>query len=117
MPMLPKNGTVPWATKRKAEGPSLNTDLPRLSSSQRGYGAQWQRLRLVILAEQPVCRGFTKDGKRCHEPATEVDHIKPHKGDMELFWDMTNLQGLCKSCHSRKTAKSDGRWLPRPATP
>jgi 5-methylcytosine-specific restriction protein A len=37
--------------------------------------------------------------------ATEVDHIIPHKGDMKLFWDSDNWQGLCKSCHSKKTAK------------
>ena len=35
--------------------------------------------------------------------ATEVDHIVPHRGDYALFWDETNWQGLCKSCHSAKT--------------
>ena len=37
--------------------------------------------------------------------ATEVDHINPHGGDMKLFWDTSNWNGLCKSCHSKKTAK------------
>lgn len=32
--------------------------------------------------------------------AVIVDHIIPHKGDMELFWDESNWQGLCVSCHS-----------------
>jgi len=41
-------------------------------------------------------------------PATVVDHIEPHKGDEELFYDINNLQSLCKSCHDRKTAKEDG---------
>lgn len=27
---------------------------------------------------------------------------------MSLFWDRTNWQGLCKQCHSRKTAAEDG---------
>jgi 5-methylcytosine-specific restriction enzyme A len=27
------------------------------------------------------------------------DHIKPHRGDEALFWDETNLQTICKSCH------------------
>ncbi|WP_328203649.1 hypothetical protein [Brevibacillus nitrificans] len=40
--------------------------------------------------------------------ATVVDHIIPHKGDKELFWDQKNWQGLCDSHHSRKTAKEDG---------
>lgn len=28
-----------------------------------------------------------------------VDHIKPHRGDMALFWDSDNWQSLCKHCH------------------
>lgn len=40
--------------------------------------------------------------------ATEVDHIKPHRGDMVLFWDESNWQGLCRSHHSRKTAGENG---------
>lgn len=33
------------------------------------------------------------------EPATVVDHIKPHKGDSQLFWDQDNWQSLCKTHH------------------
>lgn len=35
--------------------------------------------------------------------ATVVDHIIPHRGNEELFWDEDNWQGLCKRCHDRKT--------------
>ena len=31
--------------------------------------------------------------------ATVVDHIIPHRGDKTLFWDETNWQSLCKTCH------------------
>jgi 5-methylcytosine-specific restriction protein A len=41
-------------------------------------------------------------------PATVVDHIEPHKGDMVKFWDETNHQGLCTPCHNSKTAREDG---------
>jgi 5-methylcytosine-specific restriction protein A len=37
-----------------------------------------------------------------------VDHIVPHKGDMRLFWDPRNHQGLCERCHNSKTAREDG---------
>jgi 5-methylcytosine-specific restriction protein A len=46
---------------------------------------------------------------RCHdegrvELATVVDHVTPHRGDPELFWDIEgNWQPLCKACHDRKT--------------
>jgi 5-methylcytosine-specific restriction protein A len=42
--------------------------------------------------------------------AADLDHIIPHKGDMTLFWDPTNWQGLCKGCHSRKTATEDSSF-------
>ncbi|MFR3634507.1 MAG: HNH endonuclease [Sutterella sp.] len=34
--------------------------------------------------------------------------MKPHKGDMALFWDQSNWQPLCHTCHSKKTAREDG---------
>ena len=40
--------------------------------------------------------------------AIEVDHIQPHKGDSELFYDAANLASLCKICHSRKTMNENG---------
>ena len=40
-------------------------------------------------------------------PASVVDHIKPHKGDYDLFWDEANHQALCKRCHDIKTATED----------
>jgi 5-methylcytosine-specific restriction protein A len=47
-----------------------------------------------------------KDGKVT--PATVVDHIIPHKGNHELFWDAKNHQPLCKRHHDIKTCKEDG---------
>ncbi|MEK4492972.1 HNH endonuclease [Paenibacillus sp. FSL L8-0493] len=48
----------------------------------------------------------TKAGKV--EAATVVDHIVPHKGDKELFWQRDNWQALCKACHDTKTVREDG---------
>ena len=36
--------------------------------------------------------------------ADVVDHIKPHKGDVVLFYDPTNLQSLCKHHHDSAKA-------------
>ena len=41
--------------------------------------------------------------------ATVVDHVVPHRGDPELFWDETNWPPACKPCHDAKTAR-EGRW-------
>ncbi|GIU78816.1 MAG: hypothetical protein KatS3mg005_2054 [Bryobacteraceae bacterium] len=61
----------------------------------------WRALRAQVLAAQPWCVGCMAEGR--HTPATEVDHIVPHRGDWFTFTDIDNLQPLCKSCHSRKT--------------
>ena len=81
----------------------------RRSSTQRGYGARWQASSKAWLAKHPFCADpFGVHGDNA-VPATEADHIVPHKGDMKLFWNFdTNIQGLCKSCHSRKTASEGG---------
>lgn len=70
--------------------------------------AGWQRLRKWFLSKHPLCKECERQGRITS--AQVVDHIKPHRGDLELFWDVNNLQALCKSCHDRKTAKKDNRW-------
>jgi len=54
----------------------------------------------------PLCEECKRNGRLT--PAVVVDHIIPHKGNRELFWNEKNWQALCKSCHDRKTAKEDG---------
>jgi 5-methylcytosine-specific restriction protein A len=78
----------------------------RISPSKRGYTREWDKQSKLFLAEHPWCTECLKHGKR--ELATETDHIIPHKGNMILFWDKNNWQGLCHWCHSQKTAKEDG---------
>lgn len=41
-------------------------------------------------------------------PATEADHVTPHRGDSDLFW-RGELASLCKPCHSVKTAREQGK--------
>lgn len=60
-------------------------------------------LRPTQLLNEPFCAECAKRGMRVR--ATDVDHIKDHKGDWRKFIDRTNLRSLCHSCHSRKTAK------------
>jgi 5-methylcytosine-specific restriction protein A len=78
----------------------------RTSPSKRGYGRKWRKLRTSFLADNPLCI-------HCHTankvtPATDVDHIIRHQGTTDpLFWEIDNLQALCHSCHSRKTAHEE----------
>jgi 5-methylcytosine-specific restriction protein A len=70
------------------------------------YGARWKQLRAAQLWREPLCRHCQEQGRIT--AATDVDHIEPHKGNLVLFYAPANLQSLCHSCHSAKTAKEDG---------
>lgn len=68
--------------------------------------ARWIKARISWLAKHPLCAEHEKRGEVV--AATEVDHIVPHRGCTRLFWDSSNWQSLCKSCHSTKTARENG---------
>ncbi|MGH8626453.1 MAG: HNH endonuclease [Gammaproteobacteria bacterium] len=74
----------------------------RGSSTQQGYGGRWRKLRLLVLARDPICCACGR------AESSDVDHIIPKRrggADAE-----NNLQGLCGPCHARKTALHDSRW-------
>lgn len=71
------------------------------SRHKLGYTNTWLKARKAFLIAHPLCVECAKLGKTT--PATEVDHIIPHKGNKTLFWNEKNWQPLCKSCHSKKT--------------
>lgn len=74
------------------------------SSTEMGYDYQWQKARKSHLELYPLCTA-------CGRLANTVDHIVPHKGNKRLFWDRSNWQSMCHSCHSKKTATEDmGGW-------
>jgi 5-methylcytosine-specific restriction enzyme A len=62
---------------------------------------RWRRLRARVLREcayQCATCGQV-------QLQLEVDHITPHGGNRTLFWSRDNVQGLCPSCHTRKTVE------------
>ena len=73
----------------------------RENAAARGYDGRWKSARRAYLQRNPLCAECRRADKLT--PATVVDHIVPHRGDMRLFWDKTNWQPLCKDCHDRKT--------------
>jgi len=76
-------------------------DALRGSAASRGYDSKWRSARVDFLKKNPLCVKCREQGKL--NAATVVDHIRPHRGDQQLFWDKSNWQPLCKDCHDLKT--------------
>ena len=81
-------------------------DQRRGTATERGYNSRWQKERATFLRLNPLCVVCEREGRI--EPATVVDHITPHKGNMDLFWNVNNWQSLCKKHHDIKTVAEDG---------
>jgi 5-methylcytosine-specific restriction protein A len=74
----------------------------RPSACKRGYDRDWQEYSIIYRINHPFCIQCFARGRIV--PAAHVDHIQPVTGPADpLFWDETNHQSLCASCHSAKT--------------
>lgn len=95
--------------------PMLGGSLPVLQSTswragkktaaQRGYGYRWQQARAAFLREHPLCCFCQRAGLVVS--ATVVDHITAHEGDQSLFWNRSNWQALCATCHSGEKQRQE----------
>ena len=108
MPKLPpKPCTHPsckaYATKQgRCDEHQVKPWSQRATKVKRMTSAQWEKLRKAVmrrdsyLCQECQRQGIVREGK-------EADHIKPLSlgGNDSLH----NLELLCKSCHSSKTAR------------
>ena len=93
---------------------AAEADHARGSRRARGYRNRWARAAARFRARYPLC-GMRPNGQppvmsRCFDErrialAYQVDHVVPHRGDPDLFWDeLNNWQSLCATCGARKSA-------------
>jgi len=73
-------------------------------------GKKWQDMRIYILYRDKTCMICSTEEHPVM--AEEVDHIIDIVDRPDLRLDPQNLQGLCKSCHSKKTFETHlkGAW-------
>lgn len=67
------------------------------SAAWRGVpnGLRWKCLvRDLFTCQWPGCGRVVADTSQL-----VADHVVPHRGDRARFFDLGNLQTLCKSCH------------------
>lgn len=91
-----------WEEKKEAEREQkrkAQRDWSKYTRSSDNYStSRWRNLSRSFLSSHPYC-------EICGSPSEVVDHIVPHRGDDDLFWDRDNLQALCKLCHNNKTQR------------
>lgn len=69
------------------------SDKPRLTTKERGYGHQWQKIRFRKLKESPLCEfNFPQI---CQGYADQVHHRNHITGDNRP----ENLLSSCSRCH------------------
>jgi 5-methylcytosine-specific restriction protein A len=73
----------------------------RGSAYQRGYDAAWNRLRVFYLARHPLCQRC--EAKGLVVTAREVHHRVPIAVDPSQRLVTSNLEALCKRCHTAET--------------
>ena len=93
----------PCQRQRKQEA-KARSDSRRPSANDRGYTNEWRREAKAYLALNPRCQH-----PGCNAYATVVDHRTPHRGDMRLFWDRANWQGLCARHHNADKQRMECR--------
>ena len=85
--------------ERRAEA-----DKRRPTATQRGYDSKWQKASKTFLAkpENRLC------ACGCGRVADMVDHIRPHRNDVKLFWDKSNWQPMASSpCHNSRKQRQE----------
>lgn len=92
-----------YCDKHKITYEKKKPEMHNMYNNQR-----WRNYRLQFLSKHPLCVECERQGKLI--PGVVVDHIVPHKGDYQLFWDSNNHQTLCIYHHNQKTIKESGNW-------
>lgn len=84
------------------------------SRHERGYGAEWVRLRTKIMQRDcGLCQMCRKAGRVT--VAYAVDHIISKANALRMKWtpeqvdDESNLQAICRPCHDTKTEAEQGK--------
>ena len=64
------------------------------------HSTRWRKASNAHKEEHPLCAECERHGKIT--PAYLIDHIIPHNGNYDLFWDQSNWQSLCVEHHESK---------------
>jgi 5-methylcytosine-specific restriction protein A len=92
------------------------SNWPTESRHKRGYGAEWDKVRkLVLKRDGHLCQCTHCRAEGRTTIATEVDHIVSRATAQALGWSKaraehpSNLQAINSDCHAVKTQEEQGK--------
>jgi 5-methylcytosine-specific restriction protein A len=87
----------------------IKYDKERGTSASRGYSYRWTKYSLQYRKNHPLCVMCEAKGKLTL--AECVDHIEAVEDkDDPKFWDASNHQSLCNTCHNIKSEAEGNRY-------
>jgi 5-methylcytosine-specific restriction protein A len=93
--------------RARCEGHTRQVEAQRGTATERGYDALWRAYRLTFLRANPICVICLAEKPARVTPATVVDHVRAHKGNRALFWDVRNHRAVCKPHHDERVDEGD----------
>lgn len=111
MPTAPKR-FIPAGQQTKRENTRLYDQMRDREQPWRAWykSTRWRKASLAFIRANPLCADCDREGRFYLVTKSNpmvTDHIVPHKGNYELFWDVTNWQPLCKRHHDLKTRRGE----------
>lgn len=89
-----------WSKEKREHYRKQNKPTYKYSYETSYQNRKWIKFRKKYLEDCNYCI-------ICGDQSEVIDHIYPHKGDIDLFWDRGNMWPLCVKCHNTKTALFD----------
>lgn len=101
-------GSLTPRVRSVGEGPDRLARRDREVPYRRWYKtARWRALRWECLTAASFtcarCNWF--GGAKTSDLV--ADHVRPHRGERDAFFDPGNLQCLCRSCHDRDKQREE----------
>jgi len=75
------------------------------TAAQSLYTYAWQQFSKAWMRSNPLCLYCETQGRI--KLAQMVDHIEPHRGDVEVFWQDDNFASCCRACHNGPKARAE----------
>ena len=82
-------------------------DMRRGSARKRGYTTAWDKASAGHVRNNPLCRYCDLAGQV--RPSELTDHLYPHKGDQDLFWNKRYWIASCTECHAGFKQRTERR--------